>query len=480
VLSDDHPIARALIAAGLYRPDGVTRPVGLPELPRAAAGDPAAAQYGLKALEYEADIVAASTEGTRNDALNRAAFKLGSLVTAGHLDGQLVIDTLIAAARVSGLPVSEINRVVYRAAREGGETPRVVQLEPRETIAPAFSLAVPPGNALSLIQGQNSAPAVDNDDQLPPQPAGGVPSTVDTDIGALYPVLDWPTVFEQTPDDVDWLAYPVFERGRLYSLYSPAKAGKSLFAIDVCAALAAGTPVLGSPRRDPVTVLYVDLENSPADLVERLNDLGFTAPQLERLRYLSFPSLPPLDTARGGLHLAAITQHYAAELVVIDTVSRTIAGKENDSDTFHALYRYAMAPLKAMGVTVIRLDHAGKDEEKGMRGSSAKVSDVDTAWKLTRTGEGRLKLERTASRNSHSPEFVVLDQQSNPLRHVVMADQADDKVTSLVHTLTRLGVPQDWGRARARKLLVEQGIRVGDHVLSEAIRARKTTLDESV
>lgn len=467
-MRDDHPIARALIAAGLYRPEQGRPHVDLSGLPSALAGDPAAARYAEKALEYEADVVAQAGEGTRNDTLNRAAFKLGSLVAAGHLDGQTVIDTLAAAARVSGLPATEVNRVTYRAIRDGGKEPREVKLEPYEPIAAAYT----------LHEGTNGA-KTHGDTGSASSAATGETSADSEDISTLYPILHWPTVWAKTPDDVEWIAYPVFERGKLYSLYSPAKAGKSLLTLDMCAAMATGRRVLGQPATAPITVLYVDLENATTDLVERLQDLGYEPDELGNLKYLSFPNLPALDTHLGGQTLLAIALHYEADVVVIDTVSRTIAGKENDSDTFHALYRHSMAPLKGIGKTVIRLDHAGKDEEKGMRGSSAKVSDVDAAWKLTRTGDSRLRLERTAARNTHSPEYVVIDQEQSPLQHIYAneADHDSDAVR-LAGTLERLGIPLDWGRDRCKKKLAESGIKAGNNTLSKAIRLRKLTLGE--
>lgn len=165
-MSDDHPFMKVLQAAGLYRPDDGTPRPDLSGLPSAPSGDPDAHRYAAKALEYEADIVASAAEGTRNDTLNRAAFKLGSLVTAGHLDGQDVIDTLAAAARASGLPDSEINRVVYRAATAGGREPRQVKLEPRETIEPAHTLQIAPPMPEHTTNGNTPPDAADDTDQL--------------------------------------------------------------------------------------------------------------------------------------------------------------------------------------------------------------------------------------------------------------------------------------------------------------------------
>ena len=51
-------------------------------------------------------------------------------------------------------------------------------------------------------------------------------------------------------------------------------------------------------------------------------------------------------------------------------------GEENSADTYRALYRHALAPLKAARRTVVRLDHRGKDmKAAGARGSSAKNDD---------------------------------------------------------------------------------------------------------
>lgn len=491
----EHPIYQAMLAAGLIQPDGQRPAVALDATAARPAGDPDAARYAEAALRYETDTVAQTSEGARNDTLNRAAFKLGSLVAAGHLDGQQVIDELVAAARVSGLPPSEINRVVYRAVGDGGREPRIVNLDQREHTPAAHTLTVAapvngnhPGHTRNDQtgcdqHGDSGGTGGDSARDSTGDSAGDDPGLAAAlaeqvgDIDTLYPQLDWHEAFAASPDDIEWIAHPLFEKGRLYSVYSPAKAGKSLVTLDVAAALATGhTPFTGQPR-EPLHVLYIDLENDPIDLVERLQDLDYQPGQLDRLHYLSFPGLPALDSATGGRHLLAAALHYHADVVVIDTVSRTIAGEENSADTFHQLYRHAMVPLKRLGVTVIRLDHAGKDEEKGMRGSSAKLSDVDAAWKLTRTGPDRLRLDRTAARNSHSPEYVVLDIDEAPLRHrLVIEEQPDDRVAQLVSTLDRLGVPHDWGRERAKPMLVANGFKVRNSTLSEAIRVRRGTI----
>ncbi len=154
------------------------------------------------------------------------------------------------------------------------------------------------------------------------------------DIERTYPVLDWSALWAGAGATVDWLCEPLLIAGRSVALFSPPKAGKTLLSLELTSALATGRPVLGNPARQPMRVLYVDLENTEDDLRERLIDLGYgPSDDLDNLRYLSFPDLPALDSPRGGEHLRAIAEHHAARLVVLDTVSRVIDGEENSADT---------------------------------------------------------------------------------------------------------------------------------------------------
>src|SRR5262249_13425612 len=58
--------------------------------------------YARAALEGECATFAAAPKGIRNTTLNRAAFKLGTLVGSGHLPRDLVEDRLLDAAKENG------------------------------------------------------------------------------------------------------------------------------------------------------------------------------------------------------------------------------------------------------------------------------------------------------------------------------------------------------------------------------------------
>lgn len=300
----------------------------------------------------------------------------------------------------------------------------------------------------------------------------------DAVIASRYEPLDWDEVFASDDVEPDWLIPEVIERGRSHVVFSPSKAGKSLLTLDMVAAIAAGRARLGRPPGEPETVLYVDIENSQADLHRRLLAMGYDAAALKRhLLYLSFPDLPPLDTAQGGAHLVALARHHGAVLVVLDTVSRVVAGPEDESDTFRDFYRHTGRHLKAEGVTVVRLDHAGKDPTRGQRGSSGKGDDVDTVWFLQPRGDGRrftLRLDRQRS-DSH-PAEIQIERETDPLRHLVVATTRtgeDPAIAALADKLDDLGVPADAGRDTARRALTEAAISTSTTDLADAVRLRK-------
>jgi len=135
-----------------------------------------------------------------------------------------------------------------------------------------------------------------------------------------------------------------------------------------------------------IRVLYLDRENTwDGDWVPQLQGMGVGKSISQFLDVRCFPAIPPLDTEAGGLALLEWVQESGVRIVAIDMLMRFLSGKENDSDSFNAFDRYTGQKLKAIGVTVIRLDHSGHEGERA-RGSSAKSGDVDVQFMLTRNG----------------------------------------------------------------------------------------------
>lgn len=270
---------------------------------------------------------------------------------------------------------------------------------------------------------------------------------------AIEPV-DWTGLWNEGETNEEWLAEPLIPRGRQVAVYSPAKLGKSLLALDMAAAMAAGRPVLGFPAGTPVTVLYLDLEMTRGDLRERLDDLGYgPGENLSRLVYFQLPSLPSLDTDRGGQVLDALVAKYRPELVIIDTLGRVVDASEDRSDTYLKFYRCSGRRLKEQGVSLLRLDHAGKDIARGQRGSSAKVDDVDVVFRLAMV-ENKVVLTRTHSRVSWVPQTIALVRETEPnLRHVLAEGAWPESRAEVARILDELAVPIDASVSMATRAL---------------------------
>lgn len=187
--------------------------------------------------------------------------------------------------------------------------------------------------------------------------------------------VDW-DLLDQPPKPTDWQVPDLIAAGRSYAIVGGAKSGKSTTARH----LAVRAAEAGH------RVLYLDRENTwEEDWTGQLRGMGVTRAISRTLDVRCFPAIPPLDTEAGGDMLISWVKESGAQIVVLDMFMRFLAGKENDSDTFNAFDRHTGQRLRAMGITVIRLDHSGKETE-GPRGSSGKSGDVDVQWMLTREG----------------------------------------------------------------------------------------------
>lgn len=303
-------------------------------------------------------------------------------------------------------------------------------------------------------------------------------------------LLDWEKVLTDTEEkETDWLAWPFIERGTISSVYCDPKDGKSLVMQIISKQIALGEAVLGTPASPPAPVLYLDYENPDTIVGERFLDMGVQAAEIRKnLVYSSFPAMKPLDTHEGAVMLGelvnAMFEYYKQlpALTIIDTLSKTFLGAENSADTFSDLYRHSLLPLRQAKMTVLYLDHSGKDPTAGQRGSSAKPSDVDAVWRLEPVKGHRdlitsVRLVPTHSRASHVEAFTASVRQE-PLRVELEQLPVSERALELSRTLGRMGVPLDTSRRNCREILRQNGVMAKNSDLGEALKYRRATGDQ--
>ncbi|WP_327592494.1 AAA family ATPase [Streptomyces chartreusis] len=306
-------------------------------------------------------------------------------------------------------------------------------------------------------------------------------------------LLDWGTFFATDFGAIQLLPGKLMGPGQQITLVGDGKAGKSLFCQEWMWRMATGQSFLGDHAQEPVRILYLDAENGQEQVQERFLSFGAGPRAMGQLRYASFPPVRPLDTAGGGADVLAMVKATGAELVVIDTISRFISAPENDADTWLNLYRHTLLPLKRDRIASVRLDHFGKDKERGGRGSSAKTQDVDHVWELSAQGGGILALKRTHTRTGIGPEqFTLLRQAQRDgdnwalggTRHVVMTYEEEPgaeaglaaipgTVEHLIAQLDKARVPNEWGAPRVSRRLAELSVKASKAKIEEAVKIRK-------
>lgn len=109
--------------------NGSAKPVPDPNRAFTTAAQPLAGVAGrttgwvIAALRGELEAVATAPEGTRNDRLNRAAFRCGQFIAAGVADRGGVHESLHAAARRAGLSTTEADRTITSGTAAGMKEP---------------------------------------------------------------------------------------------------------------------------------------------------------------------------------------------------------------------------------------------------------------------------------------------------------------------------------------------------------------------
>lgn len=182
---------------------------------------------------------------------------------------------------------------------------------------------------------------------------------------------------------------PLLARRSVAVVYGDANCGKTFFALDLAARIATGGDWQGQ-RVQAAPVLYVAAEG--------LGGIG------KRLRALvqQHPSLPasPLRIIRQQVDFIADSsdlliraQDLADDqgklgLIVLDTLSQTIGGRDENGPDMAAYVAHAAALAEKTEAPVVIVHHGGKDSSRGARGHSSLRGNVDAVYKISVAEDG--------------------------------------------------------------------------------------------
>ncbi|WP_424362986.1 AAA family ATPase [Methylocystis parvus] len=216
-------------------------------------------------------------------------------------------------------------------------------------------------------------------------------------------VLDGEADEAWTP--VDYFVEGVIPQKSIGIFFGPPGAFKSFAAIDLASHIARGREWQGL-RTERAGVVYWHGEGQ-AGVAGRFRawrrayggeggavgladaDLNFMSPKVEdKLRKI----IAAYEGASG----------QKCGLFIVDTLSKAALGMESNADKEAAMVlRHAELAARNLGVTILFIAHTGKDEQRGVRGSSAFEGNVDFRLKMEKGG--KLTIERMKDGAKRAP-----------------------------------------------------------------------------
>lgn len=161
-------------------------------------------------------------------------------------------------------------------------------------------------------------------------------------------VDDPPTMLTRT--DGQCLIYP----GKVHAFNAATESGKSWLALYACA----------ERIKAQDHVLYIDFEDSPRGITQRLQDLGLDKTEIVKFFHYMRPNDPISATSKAVVRKALA--EFQPVLCVIDGVTEVMAMNGwsiNDNDDVAKFYEALARPIARTGCAVVLIDHVTKERE---------------------------------------------------------------------------------------------------------------------
>jgi putative DNA primase/helicase len=178
---------------------------------------------------------------------------------------------------------------------------------------------------------------------------------------------------------------PILSSKSLALLYGPRGIGKTLLALGIASAVAAGKGFLRWQAPRPRRVVYVDGEMAASEMRERLRLFGAAPETLTFVLGDLNPrggGLPDLGRLEGQITLG---RNWGAwpDLLVLDNLSSLVGRDGNGAECWSAVQRFLMH-LRRQNVAVLVVHHA--DKKGRQRGTSEREDLLDLVLSLRRPG----------------------------------------------------------------------------------------------
>jgi KaiC/GvpD/RAD55 family RecA-like ATPase len=204
---------------------------------------------------------------------------------------------------------------------------------------------------------------------------------------------------------IAWAIDGLVPAARLTMVYGAPKAGKTTLTYAMVAAIVTGQP-FGGRRTRQGRVLVIEAEMHEQDTRSYLVGAGLTPERVEDRLFTYTGPAPDFDQL---VHAVEVTR---CDTVLIDSASKVFKWEDENSA---AEAERKMEPYRRLAhernISVLLIDHDRKSEgehARNIRGSGHKLSVVDVALEVRRTGRGSTARElRVTGRHGDAVHTVV-------------------------------------------------------------------------
>lgn len=191
--------------------------------------------------------------------------------------------------------------------------------------------------------------------------------------------------------DQEWLIEGLLPAQGLCLIYGEPGGGKSFVALDLACRVAMGVSWQGRQCRTG-DVIYLAAEGT-AGLKKRMRTAIQSEPRIIESGLYFWPIAPDFFKDTENL-IERINEHRAQNdiaLVIIDTLSRTFGGRNENAPEDMSLYvNLADQIKKSSGGTLLLVHHSGKDSSRGARGHTSLLGAADAVIEIKRTTSCRV------------------------------------------------------------------------------------------
>lgn len=237
--------------------------------------------------------------------------------------------------------------------------------------------------------------------------------------------------YKQNYLSTPWIIKGVLPQAEVGILYGQSGSGKTFFVLDMAACVARGEPWRGR-KVSSCRVVYVAAE-AREGIKKRMDayDQHISPDGVRPDIIASAPNLLSTDTKQ------LIEAIGSAGLIILDTMAASHSGDENSAKDMGLFLAACKDISVATGAMVLAVHHTGKEDSKGMRGSSALFAGADFVMEIFKNKVGD-RFEHGAML-SKSRDDVTGTSFGFELKRVTVGvdDEGDDVTTCVIEPVQK-------------------------------------------